>query len=113
MTADDFRNLALSFPETIESAHMGHPDFRVWGKIFATLLPDKDSGMAKLNSEQQAWFLENASESFKPAVGAWGDRGATIISLESADETLVRRALNAAWRNTAPKKLVAASDDLR
>lgn len=113
MTADDFRKLALSFPETIESAHMGHPDFRVGGKIFATLGPDEDWGMAKLSAEQQAWFLENAAETFTPAAGAWGERGATIISLQSADETLVRRALNAAWRNTAPKKLVADSDDLR
>jgi hypothetical protein len=113
MTPDDFRNLALSFPETIESAHMGHPDFRVGGKIFATLLPDKDSGMAKLNPQQQAWFLENAAQTFTPAAGAWGERGATLILLESADETLVQRALNAAWRNTAPKKLVADSDDFR
>src|SRR5204862_5787697 len=55
MTEDDFRRLALSFPETIESANMGHPGFRVRGKIFATLLPDKDTGMAKLNPEQQEW----------------------------------------------------------
>lgn len=112
MTADDFRKLALSFPETIESSHMGHPDFRVGGKIFATLGPDEDWGMAKMNAEQQAWFLTNAPESFKPAAGAWGDRGATIITLETTDESFVRRALNAAWRNTAPKKLVAAEGEL-
>ncbi len=112
MTADEFRNLALSFPETIESAHMGHPDFRVGGKIFATLTEDEDRGMAKLNAEQQGWFLMNAPESFEPAAGAWGERGATMITLESADETLVRRALNAAWRNTAPKKLVASQNEL-
>jgi hypothetical protein len=112
MTADAFRKLSLLFPETVESAHMGHPDFRVGGKIFATLGEGEDRGMAKLNAEQQAWFLTNASESFEPAAGAWGERGATIILLQSADETLVRRALNAAWRNTAPKKLVAAQDEL-
>ena len=111
MTLDEFKELALSFPEAIESAHMGHPDFRVGGKIFATLLPDEDRGMAKLNLEQQAWFLTNAPESFEPAAGAWGERGATLISLGSADETLVRRALNAAWRNTAPKKLVAEQNE--
>ena len=113
MTADEFRGLALSFPETIESAHMGHPDFRVGGKIFATLTTDKDRGMARLNAEQQGWFLTNSPESFEPAAGAWGERGATIVLLESADETLVQRALNAAWRNTAPKKLVGAQDELR
>jgi hypothetical protein len=112
MTVDDFRRIALSFPETLESSHMGHPDFRVCGKIFATLALDKDHGMAKLNREQQAWFLENAGETFFPAAGAWGERGATMIRLESADEKLVRRALNAAWRNTAPKKLIAIHDEL-
>ena len=112
MKADAFRELALSFPETIESSHMGHPDLRVGGKIFATLGPDEDRGMTKLNPEQQGWFLTNAPESFEPAAGAWGERGATIILLECADETLVRRALNAAWRNPAPKKLVAAQDEL-
>jgi len=111
MTADDFRKLSRSFPETIESAHMDHPDFRVGGKIFATLTEDEDRGMAKLNAAQQAWFLTNAPESFEPAAGAWGERGATIILLESADETLVLRALNAAWRNTAPRKLVKAQDE--
>jgi hypothetical protein len=91
---------------------MGHPDFRVGGKIFATLTSDEDRGMAKLNPEQQGWFLTNAPEAFEPAAGAWGERGATIVLLEAADETLVRRALNAAWRNTAPKKLVVAQDEL-
>ena len=112
MTINDFRRLALSFPEAVESAHMGHPDFRVGGKIFATIASDDAFGMAKLNPEQQSWFLENATETFTPASGAWGERGATMIKLESADETLVRRALNAAWRNTAPKKLIAATDEL-
>jgi hypothetical protein len=112
MTADDFKSLALSFPETIESAHMDHPDFRVGGKIFATLVLNEDRGMAKLNTEQQGWFLTYAPESFEPAAGVWGERGATIIMLENADETLVRRALNAAWRNTAPRKLVQAQDKL-
>ena len=112
MTAQRFRRIALALDGAIEGAHMGHPDFRVGGKIFATLLPDKNSGMAKLNPEQQAWFLENAAESFTPAPGAWGDRGATLILLSSADETLVQRALNAAWRNTAPKKLVADLDNV-
>jgi len=112
MTAEDFRTLALSFPKTIESAHMGHPDFRVGGRIFATLVADEDRGMAKLDTEQQGWFLAHAPEAFEPAAGAWGERGATLILLEAADETLVRRALNTAWRNTAPKKLLAAHDRL-
>ena len=112
MTIEDFKRIALSFPETVESAHMGHPDFRVGGKIFATIAPDGIHGMAKLNPEQQRWFLENIPEAFTTASGAWGERGATMIRLQAAEETLVQRALNAAWRNTAPKKLVAAADRL-
>ncbi|MGH9948590.1 MAG: MmcQ/YjbR family DNA-binding protein [Pyrinomonadaceae bacterium] len=112
MMPDEFRTIALSFPEAVESAHMGHPDFRVGGKIFATLGPDGDWGMAKLNAEQQAWFLTNEPETFKPAAGAWGKGGATIITLELAEETSVRRALNAAWRNTAPKKLIKSIDEI-
>jgi hypothetical protein len=106
MTVDEFRQIALGFPETEESSHMNHPDFRVGGKIFATLGPDLDWGMAKLTPEEQQMFLRNEPESFKPASGAWGERGATIITLADANEGPVRQALRAAWRNTAPKKLL-------
>ena len=85
---------------------MNHPDFRVGGKIFATLGPDEDWGMAKLTPEQQQVFLPNEEASFKPAAGAWGERGATIISLADADESAVRQALKDAWKNTAPKRLI-------
>ena len=105
MTGDEFREIALSFPEAEERSHMAHPDFRVGGKIFATLGPDELWGMAKLTPAEQQDFLRNESASFKPAAGAWGERGATIITLEHADESAVRAALNAAWRNTAPKRL--------
>ncbi len=104
MTADEFREIALSFPETEERSHMNHPDFRVGGKIFATLGPDLDWGMAKLTPEQQQVYLRTEQTSFKPAAGAWGERGATIITLANADETAVRHALNFAWQNTAPKR---------
>ena len=75
MTAAKFRSLALSFPEVSESAHMGHPDFRVGGKIFATLGPDEDWGMVKLKPEEQASFLRAEPDVFRPASGAWGRRG--------------------------------------
>ena len=107
MTADEFREIALSFPETEERSHMNHPDFRVDGKIFATLGPKLDWGMVKLTPEQQQVFLRNEETSFKPAAGAWGERGATIITLEHADEAAVRIALNSAWRNTAPKSIIS------
>jgi hypothetical protein len=111
MTADEFRSLALSFPETLEAAHVGHPDFRVGGKIFATLGPAEDWGMVKLTAEQQALFVRAEPDVFRPANGAWGRRGSTIVRLADADEATVRQALIAAWRNTAPKRLVQDHDE--
>lgn len=107
MTADDFRRMALSFPETAERAHMGHPDFRVRGKIFATIWPDERWGMVKLTPEQQEEFVQVEPAVFAPVKGGWGRRGATSVSLEAAKKTTVRRALATAWCNTAPKRLVA------
>ncbi len=85
MTASDFRRIALSFPEATESAHMDHPDFRVGGKIFATLdYPGKGWGMVKLPPKQQVFFIEAEPKVFAPAKGAWGLRGATIVHLRAA-----------------------------
>src|SRR5262245_66685394 len=112
MTADEFRSLALSLPETSEAAHMNHPDFRVRGKIFATLGPDEDWGMVKLTAEQQALFVRAEPGAYRPASGAWGRRGCTIVRLCDADESGVRQSLAAAWRNTAPKRLVQEYDEL-
>src|SRR5438128_5689332 len=105
MTADEFRSLALSFPEASEAAHMNHPDFRVRGKIFATLGPDEDWGMVKLTADEQASFIRIEPNVFHPASGAWGHKGCTIVRLGDAQELTVRQALIAAWRNTAPKRL--------
>ena len=106
MTPAAFRKTALSFPETAEASHMGHPDFRVRGKIFATLGPDEDWGMVKLTPDQQAPLVQAQPAIFQPASGAWGRRGCTIIQLKRADKLLVRQALLLAWRNTAPSNLV-------
>ena len=111
MTAEEFRTLALSFPEASEAAHMGHPDFRVRGKIFATLGPDEDWGMVKLTADEQAAFVRAEPDVFHPASGAWGRRGATIVRLGGAKALTVRQALIAAWRNTAPKQLAQQYDD--
>jgi hypothetical protein len=111
MTADDFRDLALSLPEAAESAHMGHPDFRVRGKIFATLGPDEEWGMVKLSPEQQRVFVRTEPDVFQPVKGAWGRRGCTHVRFEKATEPAVRQALIAAWRNTAPKRLANQLND--
>jgi hypothetical protein len=106
MTADEFRSMALSLPESSEQSHMDHPDFRVGGKIFATLgYPDDSCGMVKLSPRDQAMFVSAEPEVFQPVKGTWGERGATTVRLGCAREESVRRALASAWRNTAPKKL--------
>ena len=107
MTEDAFRRLALSLPQTEERAHMGHPDFRVGGKIFATLrAPTTGWGMVKLPPLEQRLFVLAEPDVFVPVKGAWGRRGATYVLLKSARQEKVRDALLAAWRRTAPKRVV-------
>jgi hypothetical protein len=109
MTAGEFRKLALSFPETEERQHMRHPDFRVAGKIFATLAyPDKHWGMVKLTPEQQEKFVQAEPKVFTPVKGGWGRKGATSVQLRAARRESVRRALAAAWCNRAPRELARA-----
>ena len=106
MTPNEFRKMALSLPEAIEASHMDHPDFRVGGKIFATLgYPDAGIGMVKLTPKQQAIFVEANPEVFEPFQGAWGRNGATKVHLKPAKKDRVREALVTAWENTAPKWL--------
>jgi hypothetical protein len=101
-TPDDFRRIALSFPGAEEGSHMGHSDFRVGGRIFATLgAPDADWGMAALMPEQQEDFMALAPESFKPAAGAWGRSGSTLVRLDAVSDELLETALAAAWRKRA------------
>ena len=108
VTAAEFRRMALSLPESEEREHMGHPDFRVHGKIFATLgYPDKKSAMVKLTPMEQEMLIRSEPEVFAPAAGAWGRRGATLVHLAKAKKTTLRTALIAAWRNTAPRNLLA------
>jgi hypothetical protein len=97
MTEDDFRKLALSLPDSEESSHMGHPDFRVRGKIFATL--HGGFGMVKLTLDQQEVFVNIAPEIFQPVKGGWGLKGATNVILKKAKKTITRDALLTAWRN--------------
>ena len=106
MTEAQFRNLALSFKGAVERSHMNHPDFRVSAsnKIFATLGPDGTWGGLKLTPEQQAHFLGAAPDAFKPAAGAWGRGGFTIVTFKSARVAAVRIALEHAFKNVSSKK---------
>ncbi len=102
ITQDEFRALALSLPETTEGAHMKHPDFRVRGKIFATLgYPDQQWGMVKLTPEQQETFVRAEPSAFMPVKGAWGRQGGTNVRLAAARKESVRRAVDVAWHNLA------------
>jgi hypothetical protein len=110
VTANDFRRIALSFPEAVEHAHMNHPDFRVGGKIFATLgYPDKSHGMVKLSPEQQHYFSKDYPDVFVPVKGVWGRRGPTSVHLKAIDKKTLHKAISAAWQNTAPKRLAVVT----
>lgn len=106
MTANEFRRIALSFPETEERMHMDHPDFRVAGKIFATLgYPEDGWAMVKLTPVEQEVLVKAKPSVFNPCAGAWGRRGCTNVHLKSARKPTLRRALEAAWRLAAPEPL--------
>jgi len=86
---------------------MGHPDFRVGGRIFATLgAPDDAHGMVALLSEQQELAMAAEPDAFSPAAGAWGRGGATIVSLGDVSDEWLERVLDWAWRKRAPKDLL-------
>lgn len=90
--------MALALEGVVEAEHMHHPDFRVGGKIFATLQPGLTKGMVSLSPEEQARFIEEAPKMFEPVAGAWGRGGATSILLAAADEEQVGEALTLAWK---------------
>jgi hypothetical protein len=104
MTQKDFRRIALSMAEATENSHMEHPDFRVAGKIFATLgYPDQSCGMVKLPPEHQQSFSRDFPGAFTPVKGGWGRNGATQVRLENVDEPTLRRAIATAYQNIASK----------
>jgi hypothetical protein len=117
MTTNDFRRIALKLPGASESSHMGHPDFRINGKIFATLhYPDENWGMVKLPLEHQDNFVQTQPEVFVPVRGAWGRQGSTSVRLKAVDGGTLEQALRLAWskagetrRRTGPVRKRAKS----
>jgi hypothetical protein len=101
MGPEEFRKLALSLPGAEEREHMDHPDFRVGGKIFATLgYPDESFAMVRLAPELQAQFVKEDPDIFTPVKGAWGKQGATHVRLKAVKKpkrVKVHEALTAAW----------------
>ena len=108
LVADDFRRIALGLKGAVEHAHMGHPDFRTGGRIFATLHGDGQKGMVKLTPEQQLEFVRDHPAAFEPERGAWGREGCTRVLLASADEEVLGAALTLAWQRaaTTPVRLI-------
>ena len=110
MNAADFRRIALSFEGAAEGSHMGVPDFRVGGRIFATLASqDEGYGNLMLTPEQQADFVRELPDVFLPVRGGWGRMGATHIRLAKASEDVLEGALLIAWKlrvekNAKPKR---------
>jgi hypothetical protein len=104
MTQEEFRRMALSLEGASERGHMGHPDFRAGGKIFATLgYPDNGWAMVKLTPEEQRKFIGADPEAFVPVTGAWGRGGCTNVRLSTANAQMVQAALDIAWASvTAP-----------
>ena len=99
MTPADFRRIALSLEGAEEGSHMGAVDFRVGGRIFATLASQSQGyGNLMLKPAEQAAFIEELPEVFVPIAGGWGRMGMTHVVLGKANEDLVRGALHTAWR---------------
>jgi hypothetical protein len=99
MDVEDFRRIALQLPGAEEGSHMGSADFRVGGRIFATLASQAQGyGNLMLAPEQQAAFVEGAPDLFLPVAGGWGRMGATHIKLSAASEEVLAGALHTAWK---------------
>src|SRR5207248_6427282 len=109
MTAAQFREIALSFPEAVEAAHMGHPDFRVGGRIFATLgYQNEGCGVLLLSPEEQQEIISQHPKMFEPVPGGWGRRGSTQVVLARITRAVLEAAMRKAWQRKAPKRLSKA-----
>ena len=100
VTAERFRRIALALDGAVEGVHMGHPDFRIDKRIFASLHHDDQFGMVKLTPDQQGTFIDDHPGAFTPEAGAWGRSGCTRVILNAVDEDALGEALTLAWQNT-------------
>jgi hypothetical protein len=105
MRQEEFRALALAFPEAVEASHFDTADFRVRGKIFATLRQADGRAVLKLSPDEQQLVMATSPGLFEPIKGAWGLKGWTRVALDRADAETVRHAMGMAWRSVAPKRL--------
>jgi hypothetical protein len=103
MRESDYRRMALRMDGAVEGAHMGHPDFRVNDRIFATLHHDRTTGALMLTPDQQQDLMRAHPDAFTPASGAWGRGGATTVRLVSVPEEALGEAMTLAWQNCVNK----------
>ena len=101
MNTGRFRQIALGMKDVVESDHMHHPDFRIKGKIFASIHKDGQYGMVKLTPNDQQRFVQEDPGAFLPENGAWGRMGYTKVRLDTVDEDVLGEAMTLAWKNTA------------
>src|SRR5688572_28744413 len=104
MKAKDFRRMAPGLSGALEKAHLGHPDFRANGRIFATLHADMKSGMVKLTPDEQTTFMPAHPDAFTPKAGAWGRADCSRVRLDAVDEETLGETMTLAWQHTGAKK---------
>jgi hypothetical protein len=103
LNAADFRRIVLGMRDAVEGAHMGHADFRVNGRIFASLNGDETRGMVVLTPDEQRRFIEEHPSAFEPESGAWGRSGCTRVHLQHADDETLGEAATLAWQNSVAR----------
>lgn len=104
MTPEAFRRIALGLGDVVERVHHRHPDFRVAGRIFATLgYPDRQWGMVNLTPSQQRTWVRHYPDVFVPVKGKWGEQGSTNVRLDAVDEETLGEVLTQAWQNAVAK----------
>lgn len=103
LSAKDFRRIVLGLRDAVEGAHMGHPDFRVNGRIFASLNDDETRAMVVLTPEEQERFVRDYAPAFEPESGAWGRAGCTRVPLAAVDEEALGEAATLAFQNAIRK----------
>lgn len=109
MNTPQFRRIALALHGVIEAEHMGHPDFRANGKIFATIHQNSKSGMVKLTPGQQQVFIQEHPDAFQPENGAWGRAGCTRVQFAKVTAEVLGNAMTLAWQNVQKTKKSAKS----
>ena len=109
MNHEDFRRMALALSGAVEGAHMGHPDFRVKNRIFATIHPDPTHGMVKLTPDQQHVFVRDFPTIFIPENGAWGRAGCTRVMFSEADEEVLGEVATLAWQNVMQEQVARSA----